>query len=194
MRQILFFTLVLFTFAAAAIHAQGLAVGAAMENFSLPGHDGRPQTLSSLKGQNGTVIVFLSAQCQVVRGYKDRINRVAARGQARGINLIGINSNPNEPLDLIAANATESGYSFPILIDHTQTLMNRLAAKTAPEVFFLNGENVLQYHGAIDNDRSGTGVTQNYLLTAFESSVTQKPILKKSTQPTGCPIRRAVTE
>lgn len=193
MRRKLFLALIFPAFAA-VVNAQGLAVGATMENFSLPGHDGRPQTLAGLKGQNGTVVIFLSARCQAVRGYRERINRIAERGQARGISFIGINSNPNEPLNLIAANAAESGYQFPILIDRNQTLANRLAARTAPEVFFLNGQNTLQYQGAIDNDRSGSTVTDNYLLSAIDASLGRKPILKKSVQPAGCKINRVGTE
>lgn len=189
MKRNLFLALVFSTLAAAA-NGQGLAIGAGIENFSLNDLDGRPQTLAGLKGQKGTVIIILSAQCPAVRGYKDRINRIAARAQTHGINFIGVNSNANEPLNAISANAVESGYRFPILIDRTQTLMNRLAAKTAPEVFFLNGDNVLQYQGAIDNDRSGSTVTDNYLLSAMDASLARKPILKKSIQPTGCTIRR----
>lgn len=173
------------------VNAQGLAIGSVTENFTLPGYDGRTQTLSGLRGENGAVIVFLSARCQAVRSYRERINQIAARARASGINFIGVNSNPNEPLSLIATDAVQSGYQFPVLIDRNQTLADRLAARTAPEVFFINGDNVLQYHGAIDNDRTGNAVTDAYLTTALDSSLTGKPVLKKTVQPQGCPIARA---
>ena len=76
---------------AIATHAQGLAVGTAMENFSLPYFNGKVQTLGALKGQKGAVVIFLSAECPVVKGYKDRINQAAAEAQAKGISFIGIN-------------------------------------------------------------------------------------------------------
>src|SRR4030095_9216510 len=71
----------------------GIEIGATAENFSLPDTDGKLQKLNGLKGKKGTVVVWLSAQCPVVKGYKDRINEIAAEAAANGINFIGINSN-----------------------------------------------------------------------------------------------------
>jgi hypothetical protein len=55
-RTAILFTL-LFALAMAA-NAQGIAVGAAMENFSLPDITGKMQTLDGLKGKNGSVVRF----------------------------------------------------------------------------------------------------------------------------------------
>src|SRR5262245_29140686 len=71
----------------------GIEIGSTAENFSLPDTDGKMQTLNGLRGKKGTVVVWLSAQCPVVKGYKDRINEIATEAQARGINFVGINSN-----------------------------------------------------------------------------------------------------
>jgi hypothetical protein len=46
-------------------HAGGLEIGATAENFTLPDTDGKTQNLDGLKGKNGTVVVWLSAQCPV---------------------------------------------------------------------------------------------------------------------------------
>ena len=75
-----------------AANAQGLAVGAAMDNFSLPDTNGKTQTLADMKGKNGAVIIFVSAQCPVVRGYNARMNQIALDYAAKGINVIGINA------------------------------------------------------------------------------------------------------
>ena len=64
MKRALFLLTALFVFAIGA-GAQGLSVGKTIENFSLPDTDGKVQTLDSLKGKNGAVVVFLSAQCPV---------------------------------------------------------------------------------------------------------------------------------
>ena len=61
-----------------AASAEALAIGTVVESFSMPDVDGKAQTLDGLKGKNGTVVVWLSAQCPVVRGYKDRINEIAS--------------------------------------------------------------------------------------------------------------------
>jgi peroxiredoxin len=187
-RKLLFLTS-LFALSIAA-NAQGLAVGSATEGFSLPDLDGRVQAFDHIKGRNGTVVIFLSAQCSVVTAYKDRINHMAAQARDRGVNFVGINSNSTESPALIRSNAAQFGYRFPVLLDMGDRVADRFDARTAPEVFFFNGDNVLLYRGAIDNDRSGSTVTDNYLTAALNASLTGKPIFKKSVQALGCPIKR----
>ena len=78
--------------------AKDFAVGSTVESFSLPDTNGKVQSLNDLKGKNGSVVVFLSAQCPVVKGYNERINQLAADYEAKGITFIGINSNSTESL------------------------------------------------------------------------------------------------
>lgn len=183
-------SLTLFFASAIAANGQGIGIGGAMGNFSLQDLQNRVQVLDTLKGRNGAVVIFLSAQCPVVKVYKDRINELAAEARAKGINFIGINSNSTESLDVIRADAGEKGYRFPVLIDKGSTIADKLGAQTTPEVFFINADNVLLYRGAIDNDRSGTSVTENYLAAALDASLASRPILRKSTNAAGCTIKR----
>src|SRR5437773_9993193 len=111
---------------AAAAVGQGPAIGSAVDNFSLPDIAGKTQSLNDLKGKNGAVVVFLSAQCPVVRGYVERINQLAADYQAKGINFIGINSNVTEDLNWVKSNAAEYGYKFPVLVDKNNVLADKL--------------------------------------------------------------------
>ena len=93
------------------------AVGTKLENFNLPDLSGAEQSFDKLKGENGAVLVWVSAQCPVVKAYNERINRVADELKAKGINLIGINSNATESIDYAKSGAKEAGYKFPVLID-----------------------------------------------------------------------------
>ena len=170
--------------------ARDAAIGSPIENFSLPDTAGKTQTLDGLKGKNGAVIIFLSAQCPVVRGYVDRINQLAADYKARGINFIGINSNATESLDWVKSNAVEFKYDFPVLIDKGAGLADKLAANVTPEVYFVDAKNVLLYHGAIDNDRGGRNVTETYLKTAFDASLAGKKIERAKANAFGCSIKR----
>ena len=169
----------------------GLEIGATAENFSLPDVDGKAQTLNSLKGKNGTLVVWLSAQCPVVKGYKDRINEIAAEYQAKGINFVGINSNSTEDLNWVKSNIAEFGYKFPVLIDKNNVLADKWGATVTPEVYFFNAKNVLVYHGAIDNDRSGRNPTEVYLKSAFNEALGGKPVTKTKANAFGCSIKRA---
>ncbi|MBS1794981.1 MAG: redoxin domain-containing protein [Acidobacteria bacterium] len=169
---------------------QTFAVGAKLDNFKLKDTDGRERSLDELKGEKGTVLVFLSAQCPVVRGYNERIKQIAADYAGKGINFVGINSNATESLDWVKSNAAEIGYKFPVLIDTGNALADRLGASVTPEVYFLDAQNVLLYHGAIDNDKTGRAITTNYLKTAFDASLDGRKIEKTSALAFGCSIKR----
>ncbi len=171
--------------------AQKFAVGTTIENFKLPDTSGKEHSFNDLKGKNGAVIVFLSAQCPVVKAYNERINQIAADYQAKGINFIGINSNATESLDWVKSDAAEVGYKFPLLIDKGNVLADKLDAQVTPEVYFFDANNTLVYHGAIDNDRSGKNIGSNYLRTAFDSSLAGQKIEKNRINAFGCSIKRA---
>lgn len=169
--------------------AGDLAVGSAVENFSLPDTNGTMQSLNDLKGKNGAVVVFLSAQCPVVKAYNERINQLAAEYQSKGINFIGINSNSTESLEWVKSNAAEN-YKFPVLIDKGNVLADKLGASVTPEAYYFDAKNILLYHGAIDNDKSGKAITDNYLRTAFDSALSGKAIEKTRANAFGCSIKR----
>ena len=171
--------------------ANGIEIGSTVESFSLADTDGKTQTLDGLRGKNGTVVVWLSAQCPVVKGYKDRINEIAAAYQAKGISFIGVNSNATEDLTWVKSNIAEFGYKFPVLIDKDNILADKWGASVTPEVYYLDKKNVLLYHGAIDNDRSGKNVQEQFLKTAFDSALAGKAIEKTKTAAFGCSIKKA---
>jgi peroxiredoxin len=168
-----------------------LAVGTKLENFTLPDVHNAEQSFDKLKGKNGAVLVWVSAQCPVVKAYNQRINEIADELKAKGINVIGINSNATESLDYATSGAKEAGYKFPVLIDKGNVLADKLGASVTPEFYYFDKENVLLYHGALDNDRSGKNVTINYLRDAFDSALSKKPIKTSKTNAFGCSIKRA---
>ena len=165
--------------------------GTKLENFTLPDLNGAEQSLDRLEGENGAVLVWVSAQCPVVKSYNERINQVADELKAKGINLIGINSNKPESLDWIKSTAEEVGYKFPVLIDKGNVLADKLGATVTPEFYYFDKDNVLLYHGALDNDRSGKSVTINYLRDAYNSALSKQPIKTAKANAFGCSIKRA---
>lgn len=192
MKRAIFLLTAFFALAMAA-NAQGLAVGAAMDNFSLPDINGKTQTLADMKGKNGAVIIFVSAQCPVVRAYNARMNQITADYAAKGINVIGINSNATETLALVKTHA-EATYKFPVLIDKGSVVATRLDASVTPEAFYVDSKNVLLYHGAIDNDRAGNNAvgTEQFLRIAFDDSLAGKKIERTTSNAFGCGIRKTV--
>lgn len=174
-----------------AADAKGdFVVGTTLENFKLPDTNGKEQSFDDLKGKNGAVIVFLSIQCPVVRGYNERIVQLAEDYKAKGINVIGINSNVTESLDEVKKHAAEN-YKFPVLIDKGNVIADKFKATATPEMYFFDAKNVLTYHGAIDNDKSGRNVTNNHLRTALDEHLAGKAVSVAETRAFGCSIKRA---
>ena len=167
------------------------AVGTKLENFTLPDVHGAEQSFDKLKGKNGAVLVWVSVQCPVVKSYNERINQVAEELKAKNITLIGINSNAPESLDWVRSSAEKVGYKFPVLIDKGNVLADKLGATVTPEFYYFDKDKVLLYHGALDNDRSGTNVTINYLRDAYSSALSKQTIKTPKANVIGCSIKRA---
>lgn len=166
-----------------------LAVGTKVENFRLADTSGAERSLDDLKGKNGAILVFVSAQCPTVKQYNERISQFAADFAGRGINVVGINSNVSESPEWVRSHAAEN-YKFPVLIDKGNVLADKLGASLTPEIFYLNDKNVLVYQGAIDNSSSGEEITENYLRNAVEQSSSGKPVERKTARAVGCSIKR----
>src|SRR5687767_2169332 len=86
-----------------------VALGAVVADFSLPDADGKTHTLASLKGKAGTVIIFVATKCPVSNAYNARMQKLAEDYRARGVNVVGINSNAPEPAAEVKQHAAEKG-------------------------------------------------------------------------------------
>ena len=167
-----------------------LAIGAPLEAFSLSDVNSKTMSVKELKGSKGTVFIFLSAQCPVVKGYVERIQAVAKDYSGKGINFVGINSNSTEDLAWVKSNA-EANFKFPVLIDSGAKIADKWGASVTPEVYFFDADGKLAYRGGIDNDRRGENITKNYLRDALDSALAGKAIAEKETNAFGCTIKRA---
>lgn len=165
-------------------------IGKKIDNFTLTDTNGAERSFNNLKGKNGTVIVFLSAQCPVVKGYNERINKIAKEYEAKGIAFIGINSNSTESLDWVKSDASEVGYKFPLLIDKGNVFADKLGATVTPEFYQFDTENKLVYHGPADNSRKGDNITKNYLSDALTAMLGGKEITNTRENAFGCSIKR----
>jgi peroxiredoxin len=171
---------------------QGPEIGSKIDSFRLKDTSGKEHTLESLKGKNGAVIMFLSAQCPVVKLYISRINELSAEYKAKGINFIGINSNNRkaESLEWVASDAKENFPGFPMLIDEGNVIADKLNAKVTPEAYYVNGDLTLVYHGAIDDDRTGKNISERLLSSAFTQALAGQKVERSSFKAFGCTIKR----
>ncbi|HLE62233.1 MAG TPA: thioredoxin family protein [Pyrinomonadaceae bacterium] len=167
------------------------AIGATIEDFTLPDTNGKEHSLNALKGKKGTVIIFVAVQCPVSNAYNERMEKLVQEYKAKGINVIGINSNVAESADAVKAHAADNNLSFPILKDPSNKIADRLGATKTPEAYFLDSGNKLLYHGRIDNSKDASGVNATELKDAMDAVLAGKPVEKTSAMAFGCTIKRA---
>lgn len=166
------------------------AIGATIEDFTLPDTDSKEHSLKSLAGKNGTVLIFIAVQCPVSNAYNERMEKLAEDYKAKGINVIGINANVKEDAAAVKAHAAEHKLTFTILKDTDNKVADKLGASVTPEAYFLNANNKLVYHGRIDNSKDASGVNSSELRDAIEATLAGKPVEKTSALAFGCNIKR----
>ena len=166
------------------------AIGTVMDDFKLADANGKEHSLKSLTGAKGTVILFIATKCPVSNNYNERMEKLAQDYKAKGINVIGINSNNTEPAAEVKSHAAEKGLTFPILKDEGNKIADRWGATRTPEAYVLDANMKLVYHGRIDNSQKIEGITSNDLRDALEELAAGKAITKTGGAAFGCTIKR----
>lgn len=139
--------------------APAAELGSAAPAFTLKGTDGRMQTLADLRGEHGTVVVFMCNHCPYVKAILDRLVRDARDLKAIGVNVIGINSNdpvsyPEDSFEKMKELAPRLG--FPYLWDETQDVARAYGAVCTPDFFGFDRHLRLRYRGQLDASRKET--------------------------------------
>lgn len=165
-------------------------IGTVVEEFKLADAAGRAHALSSLKGKNGTVLIFVSARCPVSNAYNERMEKLFEDYRGRGVAIIGINANATESADDIKAHAKEKGLAFVILKDKDNKIADRLGADHTPEAFLLDASGKLVYHGAIDNAQNPVMVNTSHLRNAVDAVLAGKAVERADVKAFGCSIKR----
>src|SRR5437667_7216118 len=165
------------------------AIGTAIDDFKLPDDDGKDHSLNSLKGTKGTVVIFIATKCPVSNAYNDRMEKLAEDYKAKGINVVGINSNNTEPSAEVKSHAAEKHLTFTILKDDGNKIADRLGANHTPEAYVIDTGGKLVYHGRIDNAQNPANITSSDLREALDEMLAGKPIQKTTSVAFGCSIK-----
>jgi peroxiredoxin len=166
------------------------AIGATIADFTLPDTDGKEHSLASLKGKNGTVLIFIAVRCPVSNAYNERMEKLAQDYKARGITVVGINANSSESADAVKAHAASHHMTFVILKDNGNKIADSLGAAKTPEAYLLDASNKLVYHGRIDNNKDIAQINSSELRDALDATLSGKPVAKTTGAAFGCSISR----
>jgi peroxiredoxin len=166
------------------------AIGATLDDFKLPDAGGKEHSLKSLVGKNGAILIFVATKCPVSNAYNDRMEKLAQDYKAKGINVIGINSNVAELAPEVKEHAAQMKLTFPILKDAGNKIADSLGATRTPEAYLVDANLKLVYHGRIDNSQKTEGVTSSDLREAADELLAGKPVTKTGGAAFGCSIKR----
>jgi peroxiredoxin len=127
-------------------------------DFELKGVDGKTYSFDDVRGEKGSLIVFICNHCPYVRASIRRLVEDAKALKAIGIGTIAIMPNdtdayPADSFDNMKAFAKEHGFTFPYVIDETQEVARSYDAKCTPDFFGFNADDELQYRGRLDAGR-----------------------------------------
>ena len=164
--------------------------GDKVDNFSIKNFDGKTYSINDVKDSKGLIIIFWSTKCPFVQAYNDRINDLVSSYQQKGFIFWAINSNKTESASEVDSHAKTNNYVFPVLKDENNTVADMFGATRTPEVFIINKDNVIVYHGRIDDNKDKADVTSNDLANALDEILGGKDVSIKSTKQFGCTIKR----
>ncbi|WP_400080330.1 thioredoxin family protein [Winogradskyella sp. R77965] len=158
--------------------------------------DDRLKSLQDLKGNSGTLVMFICNHCPFVIHVNSQLSKLAKDYVSKGINCIAISSNdvdnyPQDGPDLMKQNAKDNDYIFPYLYDQTQDVAKAYDAACTPDFFLFDTDLKLVYTGQLDDSRPGNGipVTGKDLRAAMDALVNNETVSTNQKPSMGCNIK-----
>lgn len=173
-----------------------VALGDRAPGFSLPTTDGGQASLDDAADAPAVVVAFWCNHCPYVRAWEERFNDVAREYSDRGVVTVAICANsavthPADSFENMVARASEQRYVFAYARDESQEVARAYGAERTPEVFVLDGERRVAYHGAIDDDADPDRARDPYLRDALDAVLAGRAPARAETRPVGCTIKWA---
>lgn len=140
------------------------------------------------------MVAFWCNHCPYVRAWEERFDAIAREYAARGVATVAICANdasayPGDSFESMAARAAERGYGFAYAHDAGQDVARAYGAERTPEVYLVDPQGVIAYHGAIDDSTDPDAVRAHHLRDALEAVLAGVPSARDSTPAVGCTIK-----
>jgi peroxiredoxin len=163
-------------------------------DFNLKGVDGKTYSLASFKDKKAVALIFSCNHCPVVKAYEGRMVAIQREYEGKGATLVAINSNddvayPDDSFENMVKRAKEKGFNFPYLRDASQEAARAYAPERTPEVFLLNSDGVVVYHGRIDDSQDPAHIYRHDLKVAFDEVLAGKAVSLPEASAFGCSIK-----
>ena len=121
-------------------------------DFRLKSTENKIISLNDIKGDNGTLIMFICNHCPYVKAVTKDIVEDCNKLKKIGINSVAICSNdaenyPEDSFENMIEFAKRNQFSFPYLSDESQKIAKTYDAVCTPDFFGYNRNLELQYRG-----------------------------------------------
>ena len=172
-------------------------LGMIAPDFVLPDTiSGENKSLTDLKSEKATVIMFICNHCPFVKHVQKQLVKLAREYQAKGISFVAISSNdvekyPDDSPQRMKEVAQELGYPFPYLYDESQEVARAYDAACTPDFYVFDKNLKLVYRGQMDGSRPGNNipVTGKDLREALDNILQGKPVSEYQRPSIGCNIK-----
>jgi peroxiredoxin len=142
------------------------------------------------------LVMFICNHCPYVRHISKELAAATRDFQARGVGVVGINSNdisayPDDAPERMVEEARAVGYPFPYLFDEAQEVAAAYRAACTPDFFLFDGDRRLAYRGQFDGSRPNNGepVTGADLRAAVDAVLTGGSVTDDQRPSMGCNIK-----
>jgi peroxiredoxin len=163
-------------------------------DFRLPDALGKHYTLSKQSTYKGVVLAFTGLGCPLSNLYTPRLESIAKSYRPKGFAFFAVNSNAKDEIADLAEMVKDFNMTLPLLKDTDHKIADALGVQRTNEVFLIDSNRTVRYHGAID-DQYGIGYQRGraehtYLIDALEQTLAGEDIAVKTSTAMGCLINR----
>ena len=170
--------------------------GQKAHDFELKSTENKNLSLSDIKGENGTLIMFISNHCPYVKAITKDMVEDCNELKKIGINSVAICANdptnyPEDSFENMILFSKKHQFSFPYLIDETQNIAKTYDAVCTPDFFGYNKNLELQYRGRMRELRNLVPVRdgESDLLNAMKQIAKTGKGPKNQIPSAGCSIK-----
>lgn len=140
------------------------------------------------------IYYFLATTCPISQKYTQEINRLHKVYTSKDIQMFLVFPTVKNNKKEVEAFYATYQMTMPYIMDRNFALTKQLNAKITPEVFVVNENREIVYHGAINNWYYALGknrmhITEHYLEDAIKAILNKEKILKDYVAAIGCFIK-----
>ena len=174
-----------------------IALGTQAPDFTLPDTvSGKELTLTDLKSDIATVIMFICNHCPYVMHVNPELVRLANDYVSKGVKFIAISSNdvksyPDDSPENMKKVAAELKYPFPYLFDEMQNVAKIYDAACTPDFYIFDKQMKLVYRGQLDDSRPSNNLAPSGkdIREALDNLLAGKLVSPRQRPSIGCNIK-----